>query len=110
MQVERFQHFRVRAFATSSPATHGGATVLLTGNTEDPSHITMRVAYCCPTDVFCKDLGRQYAKDAQPVVITLRSLPAALGRVFREVHKRSKVVTTMRVNYDSRIRDFLPKE
>lgn len=107
MSVSRILHFRVRATSFSAPEMKGGATVLLTG---DVNGVKVQVAYCNPSDVFNKKLGREYAAQSAGSLVTLRELPGVLGTIYKQVFKRAKVPLTHRVNFDSKIRDFLPKE
>jgi hypothetical protein len=105
--TKRILHLRVRRSVFDVPAMKGGATVLLTGDLT--SGITVQVAYCNPSDVFCKKLGREYATMAPAEIIPLRALPGVLGKIQAQVMKRSHQHEYVRVNFDSKIRDFLPK-
>jgi hypothetical protein len=105
--TKRILHLRVRRSQFDVPAMKGGATVLLTG--DHTSGITVQVAYCNPADVFCKKVGREYAEHAYATVVPLRALPGVLGKIQAQVMKRSHVSDYGRTNFDSKIRDFLPK-
>lgn len=109
MKISRIIHLRVREFLHDSPKMNGGATVLLDGD-DNSAYVSVRVSFCNPADVFCKKLGRESAEKSKEDVIPLRSLPGVLGKLFSEVHKRAHVTPCYRVNYDHKIRDFLPKD
>lgn len=135
--MERFYHIRVfeKGNPFLPPRTNGGATVHLTPG-DDPMHVLMRVAYCNPSDVYCKREGREHCigrpervkltegrgglvtrttppvEAKEPVVVHLRQLPGAFAKIHREVHRRSKMPWSpgLAPNYESRIREWLPKD
>jgi hypothetical protein len=109
MKIERILHLRVRQHRNDTPNMKGGATVLLIGDTDTP-YVTIKLAFCNPVDVFCKKLGREYAEKTDGETIPLRSLPGVLGGIHDEVMHRAHVKSLFRVNYDTKIRDFLPKD
>lgn len=138
--MERFYHIRVHedGLDFAPVLNNGGATVHLESIPGDPLHLNMRVAYCNPKDVFCKKEGRERCKGRQPREkeidrgprggvelmidpavepavqrrISLRQLPSELGAVYRTVHKRSHIKVRREVapDYDSRLREWLPRE
>ena len=111
MQVNRVYHIRTRLSEHTAPGAYGGATVLVSGDT-DHSQVGVKVAYCNPIDTFSKKIGRETASKAVEKIIPLRRLPGELAHIWREVHKRSHIVRVGydRPNFDNRLFDFLPKE
>lgn len=140
--MERFYHIRAQKSGTGQVLNNGGATVHLESIEGDPLHVRMRVTYCNPDDVFNKKLGREFcvgrpARDREihrrnpatgevyvelihdPVVwpkdqsiISLRSIPTELGKVWRTVHRRMKEPLDQGISrpFDHRLREWLPKE
>lgn len=109
MKIQKIMHLRVRKKSFAEPEMKGGATIILDGSTEN-TQVQVRVAYCNPSDVFCKKAGRLQAEQADVDVIPLRALPGVLGKLFKEVNRRAHNVTTHRPSYDHKVREFLPKE
>jgi hypothetical protein len=135
--MERIYHIRARSHGTGDVLNNGGATVHLQSMDGDPLHLRLRVAYCNPTDVFCKKAGRGTvlgmpaktmtayhaetgetydriipavrAKDQ--TVIALRDLPGELGRIWRTVHRKMKqpLHEGMHANFEHRLREWLPR-
>jgi hypothetical protein len=62
----RFIHFRVGAGAPNfEPETRGGASIAYEINRPgngQPLEVNYRVARCCPSDNFCRKIGRDIAK------------------------------------------------
>jgi hypothetical protein len=136
--MERLYHLRVIGTHRQPYATNGGATVHLQSVPGDPLHLDMRVAYCNPKDVFSRKEGRDHctgraavpkihhfvenggpasvdvskpALDARPTTrISLRKMPGELGKVWREIHRRSHVEVSdyESPNFDARLREWLP--
>jgi hypothetical protein len=94
MKVQKILHIRIRPDGPySDPLMNGGATVILDGNTEN-MEVQLRVAFCNPIDVFCKKSGRVTAETASIDVVQLRTLPGILGKLQKEVYRRSHVPLT----------------
>jgi hypothetical protein len=140
--MERFYHIRAQKAGLGRVLNNGGATVQLQSVDGDPLHLRIRVAYCNPSDVFDKKMGRtictgkpgaeetitrrhpetgivvEVMNVSLPIpakewrTIAVRNLPAELGRVYRQVHRRVKedLIPGEHRNYESRLREWLPKE
>lgn len=140
--MERFYHIRAQKAGLGQVLNNGGATVQLSSVEGDPLHLRMRVAYCNPEDVFSKKLGREYCtgRPQREVEVTrrnpqtgevflglqvwpaipekewktipIRSLPAELGKVYRQVHRKVKqqLIPGEYRSFESRLREWLPKD
>jgi hypothetical protein len=135
--MERFYHIRARKEGRGPVLNNGGATVHLESIADDPLHLRMRVAYCNPVDVFCKEEGRQRCTGRDQVskevanpggpqtvvvkeacapkaqrTIAIRNLPSELGRVYKAVHRRMKqpIYLGDGPNYEGRLREWLPRD
>lgn len=105
MQVERYFHMRTgRQF--------GGATVRVTGRTEQVGQVDVQVALCSRKDPFCKKTGRNVASEAPVKVVPLRYLPKELARIQANLFAKQKVGMFMAadLDYTFALRYFLPKE
>ena len=96
-KVTRFFHIRRGWFAT-----HGGATVQVSGDTNNVGSVQVRVAKCSKKDNYCKAIGRAVAEAAEPVNIPLRLLPRFMADVAIDVDSWH--------NFDYAVGYFLPKE
>ena len=104
MLVTRF--FHIRPWWGVNPKRNG-ATVLVTGNTDDPAQVDVQVAFCSRKDAYCKKTGRSTAAKAPIKVVMLRNLPRELARIDDAVNR---MVGSSSSNWSSAIRYFLPKE
>jgi hypothetical protein len=120
MKVTRFFHIRPNL-------NNGGATVRVTGDTEQVGQVDVQVAFCHTFsqsdlkrkakerkgDHFSKARGRLEAEQAQVKIVPLRYLPQELGRIFDDACKRSKVRLVnpyAAPDYTFAMKYFLPKE
>lgn len=121
MEVFRIYHIRPKRGPFASPEQHGGATVLVEGNTNSAA-VNVQVAFCRAAgndpitgkplrDTYNKKLGRQIAQHQPYQQIPLRQLPGFLGKLTREVYRRAKISHRYLDprQFDARILDFLPK-
>jgi hypothetical protein len=100
MQVQRFFHIRA--------GDRGGATVLVTGDTEKVGHVSLRVAFCSPKDQFCRKTGRLVAHTAPEQIVPLRYLPNRMTQVVEKVEKRTRRCVYPH-SFEFAIKYFLPK-
>ena len=101
MKVVRY--FHLRPFMEMK----GGATVKVTGDTENPAQVDVQWTKCSRKDMFCKKTGRSFADKAPLKVVPLRYLPNELARIE---DKANGVVGNEPANYFFACRYFLPKE
>jgi hypothetical protein len=71
--------------ATDKLATHGGATIVVEGDTDNPKFVQMRVAFCRFSDNYNKKLGIKTAKSKDPEVVPLRLLAKSLSDIERQM-------------------------
>lgn len=95
-QVVRYFHIR--------RGTKGGATVKVTGNTEQVGQVDVQYAQCSKKDNYVKRLGREEAAKAPIKVVPLRYLPQELGRI------QAKAGSRLLTDYTYAVRYYLPKE
>jgi hypothetical protein len=99
MKVERFFHIRE---AYDQPK--GGATVLVTGDTEHIGQVDIQYVKVSSKDIYNKKLGRELARKAPIKVVALRYLPKELGRIQEKTCKYGLAEFNYAIPY------FLPKE
>lgn len=92
----RFFHIRT--------GTKGGATVQVTGDTENVAQVDVQFALCSKKDNYVKKIGRGEAAKAPAKIIPLRYLPQELARIGNKARAR------MQPDYTYAIKYFLPKE
>jgi len=108
MQVKRYFHIRanIGLVGGSYKPKFKAATVLVTGNTQDPAQVDVQVTFCSRKDVFEKKIGRAQAEQAKVKIVPLRYLPNELDRIEKQVTGLSHAWN----EYLFAIRYFLPKE
>lgn len=95
------RYFHLRPFMEMK----GGATVKVTGDTENPAQVDVQWTKCSRKDMFCKKTGRSFADKAPLKVVPLRYLPNELERISNKVGVINAVA-----DYFFACRYFLPKE
>jgi hypothetical protein len=113
VRVERFFHLR-------PDLNNGGATVRVVGETDNPGHVDVQVAFCHTHakvkekdkgDAYNKRTGRKTAADARVRIIPLRHLPKELNKLWDEAHRRSGWGAFFNApDYHYAMKYFLPKE
>ena len=99
MKVERFFHIR-----DGHDLPRGGATVLVTGDTEHLGQVDVQYVKVSSKDIYNKKLGRELARKAPIKIVALRYLPKELSRIQDKTCKNGWAF------FDYAIPYFLPKE
>ena len=101
MKVVRY--FHLRPFMEMK----GGATVKVTGDTENPAQVDVQWTKCSRKDMFCKKTGRVLSDKAPVKIVPLRYLPNELARIEDGVYG---VELDNKNDFLFAMRYFLPKE
>lgn len=83
-KVTRFFHIRIGG------RRNGGATVLVTGDTEKVGFVEVQVAQCNKLDNYCRKTGRETARLKEAVSVPLRALSRKLSEIETEAWKRQE--------------------
>ena len=102
MKVVRYFHIRAHN------ATHGGATVCVTGDTDIVGQVDVQVAKCSRRDQFVKKIGREEVAKSPLKIVPLRYLPHELARIWETNACRDK--HEIGPDFSFAIKYFLPKE
>ena len=111
-KVVRYFHIRPQQVTKNGEIkldTRGGATVKVTGDTEDAHSVNVQVAMCSVKDTFWKARGRSLAEERPSKVVALRYLPQELASIGAVVDRKSKSLRVPR-DYTFSLKYFLPKE
>jgi hypothetical protein len=100
MQVIRYFHLR------SYHEEKGGATVKVTGNTEQVGQVDVQFTPVSKKDNYCRNTGRIMASKAPVKVLPLRYLPKELARIAEANDSPS----WHHGSFDFSTKYFLPKE
>lgn len=105
-KVTRFFHMNNSTWFPLK-SKRNGATVVVTGDTDDPAQVDVRVAFCSRKDMYCRKTGREEALKAKPKIIMLRHLPREMLNIAVEAGYSHESQKSM---YDYTVKYFLPKE
>ena len=110
MKTVRYFHIRpiVRRLGRFMVYEKGGATVRVTGDSEDISNVTIQSISCSKDDNFVRRNGRVLASKAPEEVIKLRYLGMHLAEIAEDVEDRCKK-PTQDSDYNFALKYFLPK-
>lgn len=111
MKVQRFFHIRIGG------QRNGGATVLVTGDTESIGRVLVQTAFCSKKDNYCRKTGREVAKQALEIPVALRDLSRYLSDIEQGIlvkqdnwfRKHPDDVKYVSRDYSFAVRYFLPR-
>jgi 1,4-dihydroxy-2-naphthoyl-CoA synthase len=83
VKVQRFFHLRV------GNQRNGGATVLVTGDTDKVGTVDVQTAFCSKKDNYCRKTGRDTAKAAPVETVPLRDLSRKLAEIDKTAITRA---------------------
>lgn len=105
-KVTRFFHLNHTLWFPSK-SRRNGATIVVTGDTDDPAQVDVRVAFCSRKDMYCKKTGREEALKAKPKIVMLRHLPREMLSIAVEA---DYAMEQQKGLFDFAVKYFLPKE